>query len=66
MNDDVQRRAPELFHPSRRRSGTGLGLAIVYRIVREHRGDIVVYSEAGKGTRIEVRLPLLRGDAAQG
>jgi two-component system, NtrC family, sensor histidine kinase PilS len=64
MDNDVQRRAPEPFHTSRRASGTGLGLAIVYRIVREHRGDIVIYAQAGKGTRIEVRLPLLGGSDA--
>lgn len=39
-------------------SGTGLGMAIVYRIVEEHRGDIRVDSELGKGTTIAVDLPL--------
>jgi two-component system sensor histidine kinase PilS (NtrC family) len=49
-----------LFEPFRSTSpkGTGLGLAIVYRIVRQHRGDIDVRSEPGRGTEVEVRLPL--------
>jgi signal transduction histidine kinase len=39
--------------------GTGLGLAIVYRIVREHGGDITVRSTPGRGTGVEVRLPMV-------
>jgi signal transduction histidine kinase len=45
--------------------GTGLGLSVVDRVVREHRGRIIVASEPGRGTTFEVHLPLLReGDPA--
>jgi two-component system nitrogen regulation sensor histidine kinase NtrY len=51
----------EVFTPyfTTKQKGTGLGLAIVHRIVTEHGGNILVESEPGKGTRFEVRLPLL-------
>lgn len=38
--------------------GTGLGLSITYGLVHELGGTIDVKSEAGKGTRFTVRLPL--------
>jgi signal transduction histidine kinase len=61
--DDGPGLPPELreliFQPfvTGREAGTGLGLAFVDRIVKAHRGSIIVQSETGKGTAFEVRLP---------
>jgi len=48
----------EPFH-SIRRGGMGLGLAISRRIVEQHGGYITAESEAGAGTTVIIRLPLV-------
>ncbi len=38
--------------------GVGLGLFVVYSIIEEHKGTIHIDSEEGKGTQVEIELPI--------
>lgn len=57
--DDLQPRIFDPFFTTKEiGQGTGLGLSISYDIVKEHCGELLVDSAAGRGTTITVRLPL--------
>jgi signal transduction histidine kinase len=50
----------KIFDPffSMKGKGSGMGLAVVYRIIKEHKGEINVESELGKGTKFTIWLPI--------
>jgi signal transduction histidine kinase len=59
MEPDVKKRIFEPFFTTKKvGSGTGLGLSISYGIIEQHRGNIDVISEIGKGTEFIISLPI--------
>ena len=44
-----------------REKGTGLGLKLCQELVAVNKGELLIESEEGKGTRIDVRLPVSEG-----
>ncbi|HGY9626291.1 TPA: PAS domain-containing sensor histidine kinase [Pseudomonas putida] len=42
-------------------TGTGLGLAVVKAVVRAHQGNLGIRSKVGRGTCVQVVLPLIDG-----
>ena len=66
VSDSGQGILPEnlnkIFEPyfTTKHDGTGLGLTIAYKIIKEHGGDISVYSDFGMGTSFRFMLPIVR------
>jgi two-component system, NtrC family, sensor histidine kinase HydH len=52
----------KIFQPffSTKPSGSGLGLATTRKIIESHHGTIDVQSEPGKGTKITIKLPVVK------
>jgi len=66
MPRKVLDRAIEPFFTTREgEGGTGLGLSIVYGFIRQTGGQLNIESEAGRGTQIEVLLPVAVTDEVQ-
>jgi CheY-like chemotaxis protein len=60
MDEPTRQRAFEpLFTTKPRGKGTGLGLSMVHGLIRQHRGFARLESALGRGTMVELALPLM-------
>ena len=58
--ENMKRLYEPFFTTKRDRSGTGLGLPISKKLVSKYNGELVIESEACKGTTVKIIFPLIK------
>jgi CheY-like chemotaxis protein len=60
MSPETQKKCFDPFFTTKEKhQGTGLGLSTSYGIIKNHGGEVSLYSVPGRGTRFRVHLPLV-------
>lgn len=57
MTEEVRDKLFTSFFSTKGHRGTGLGLLVTRKMIEEHKGEIMVSSELGRGTSFVIRLP---------
>ncbi len=54
----------KIFEPyfTTKENGSGLGLTVVYKVIKEHGGELRVFSKEGEGTTFTILLPIPQRD----
>ncbi|MCP4251802.1 MAG: response regulator [Candidatus Scalindua sp.] len=58
MTEDVKKKIFDPFFTTRRPLGTGLGMSVSYGVIMRHNGSIEIDTECGKGTTLNLRIPI--------
>ena len=59
MTNEDLKKIHEPFYTTKK-DGTGLGVTLSFEIIKAHNGKIIYTSDYGKGTKVEVILPLMK------
>ena len=66
MSEETRKKVFDPFFTTKEvGQGTGLGMAISYKVIKNHKGNIDLVSEEGKGSKFIITMPLKMEHSAQ-